>query len=56
MTVRVYWSWVKVAVTVLSPSMVIESGLVEPVRSPLHAEKVQPASGVAVSWTTSFKT
>jgi len=47
--VSVYSSWVKVAVTVLSPSMVISSGLVDPPRSPLHAENVQSAAGTAVS-------
>lgn len=43
----------KLAVTNLSPFMVMESGLVLLVRSPDQPEKVQPGLAVAVSWTTS---
>ena len=53
MTVSVYQSSVKVAVTLLLPSMVIEAGLVVPLKSPDQLSKLQPPIGTAVNWTTS---
>ncbi len=43
----------KIAVTVLLPLSVIESGLVLPVRSPDQLSKCQPVSALAVNCTTS---
>jgi hypothetical protein len=43
----------KVAVTLMSPLIVKEAGLVEPDKAPLQLLKLQPAAGVAVNWTTS---
>src|SRR5438093_65856 len=49
--VMVYVLIANVAVTVLSPSMVTDTGLVVPVAAPLQPAKCQPAAGVAVSCT-----
>jgi hypothetical protein len=43
---------VNVAVTLLLAFIVIDAGLVVPVRSPLQPENVYPLAGVAVSETT----
>jgi hypothetical protein len=53
-TVRVYWVggiWVNVAVTELLAFMVMDWGLVMPIRSPLQPLNTQPGSAVAVSCT-----
>ena len=51
LTVRVWVSMVKVAVTDLSPSIVTVFGLLVPLRAPLQPVKDQPVAGVAVSAT-----
>ncbi len=43
---------VKVAVTDLFPSVVMEVGFVDPLRSPLQLVKLDPAAGLAVTVTT----
>ena len=52
LTVSVYSSRVKPAVTAMSPVTVTLAGFSLPVRSPLHPLKCQPVSAVAVSVTT----
>ncbi len=41
---------INIASTVLLSFIVIDVGLVEPDKSPLHPVKVYPVAGVAVSW------
>ena len=48
LTVSVYWSWVKVAVTSLLSSMVKVCGLVHAAEVAAPAGEGQPAAGVAV--------
>ena len=43
----------KLAVTALFVFIVIETGLVDPLRSWLQLEKVKAVFGTAVNWTTS---
>ena len=50
--VRVYKIWVNVAVTALSPSMVIVTGEPMPVTPPDHSSNCQPMAGVPVSVST----
>jgi len=45
------WSRLKVAVTLLAPSMVTEQVSAEPAHAPLHSWKTEPSSGAAVSVT-----
>jgi len=46
---------VKFAVMFLFPLIIMLSGFVDPVASPLQPVKVKPVLGVAVIWTTLFE-